>query len=97
MWIRWNVSWRAAFLQPKGVEIGLADPMGAAYTLSIKMVFFLLRAIQLQKALDKGELREFERFMPDFSYQINDEEALNIVFDLWRMKVYVWAALRELI
>ena len=48
----------AAFLQPKGVNIGLADPMGAALTLSITMVFFLLLAIQLQKALDKEELQK---------------------------------------
>mgnify|MGYP000727994325 FL=1 len=73
----------AAFLQPKGVDIGLADPMGAAlYSFYSDGVLSSI-GNSITEGIGQGRITEnLKGFMPDFSYQINDEEALNIVFDL---------------
>lgn len=70
-------------LQPKGVKIALADPMGAKlfsyYTTGE------LEAEGSSIAEGIGQVRitaNLEGFTPDHSYQIPDEEALPIVFDL---------------
>lgn len=73
----------AMALQPKGVKIGLADPMGAAlynyYTTGE------LSADGGSIAEGIGQVRitkNLEGLAPDFSCQIEDSEALPIVFDL---------------
>ncbi|QGX98336.1 cysteine synthase A [Roseovarius faecimaris] len=73
----------AEALQPKGVKIGLADPMGAKlysyYTTGE------LEAEGSSIAEGIGQVRitkNLEGFKPDFAYQIEDAEALPIVFDL---------------
>ena len=73
----------AAFLQPKGVDIGLADPLGAAlYSFYSDGVLSSI-GNSITEGIGQGRITEnLKGFMPDFSYQINDEEALNIVFDL---------------
>jgi cysteine synthase A len=73
----------AMALQPKGVKIGLADPMGA------KLYSWFTRG-KLEAeggsiAEGIGQVRitkNLEGLHPDFNYQIPDEEALPIVFDL---------------
>ncbi len=73
----------AMALQPKGVKIGLADPMGAKlYSWYTKGE---LEAEGGSIAEGIGQVRitaNLEGFTPDFAYQITDEEALPIVFDL---------------
>ena len=73
----------AAFLQPKGVDIGLADPMGAALYSFYKDGVLSSSGNSITEGIGQGRITEnLKGFAPDFSYQINDEEALNIVFDL---------------
>lgn len=70
-------------LQPKGVKIGLADPMGA------KLYSYYTTG---ELAGEGGSIAEgigqvritanLEGFTPDFAWQVPDEEALPIVFDL---------------
>ncbi|MEM7074566.1 MAG: cysteine synthase A [Pseudomonadota bacterium] len=75
----------AEALQPRGVRIGLADPMGAKlyswYTEGV------LDASGGSIAEGIGQVRitaNLEGFTPDFVCQIDDHEALPIVFDLLR-------------
>ena len=73
----------AAFLQPKGVDIGLADPMGAALYSFYKDGVLSSSGNSITEGIGQGRITEnLKGFAPDFSYQINDEEAVNIVFDL---------------
>ena len=70
-------------LQPKGVKVGIADPMGAklySYYTSGE-----LESEGSSIAEGIGQVRitaNLEGFTPDFACQIPDEEALPIVFDL---------------
>lgn len=73
----------AISLQPKGVRIGLADPMGA------KLYSWYTRGVLESEggsiAEGIGQVRitaNLEGLTPDFACQIPDEEALPIVFDL---------------
>ena len=73
----------AAFLQPKGVNIGLADPMGAGLYSFYNDGVLSSSGNSITEGIGQGRITEnLKGFAPDFSYQINDEEALNIVFDL---------------
>ena len=70
-------------LQPKGVKIGIADPMGAGlfsyYTTGeIKMEGGSIAEGIWQVRITKN----LEGFRPDMAYQVPDEEALPYVFDL---------------
>ncbi|GAW34851.1 cysteine synthase [Roseovarius sp. A-2] len=70
-------------LQPKGVKVGIADPMGAklySYYTSGE-----LESDGSSIAEGIGQVRitaNLDGFTPDFACQIPDEEALPIVFDL---------------
>jgi cysteine synthase A len=70
-------------LQPKGVRMGLADPMGAKlYSWYINGV---LEAEGSSIAEGIGQVRitaNLDGFTPDFACRIPDDEALPIVFDL---------------
>ncbi len=69
--------------QTKGVDIGLADPMGAALYSFYKDGVLSSSGNSITEGIGQGRITEnLKGFAPDFSYQINDEEALNIVFDL---------------
>ncbi len=73
----------AEALQPKGVKIGLADPMGAK--LHSYYTNGELEGEGSSIAEGIGQVRitaNLEGFTPDFSWQVPDEEALPIVFDL---------------
>lgn len=73
----------AEALQPKGVKIALADPDGAALH-----SYYTTGELQTEGgsiAEGIGQVRitkNLEGFTPDYSYNIPDEEALPIVFDL---------------
>ncbi|MGI3211313.1 cysteine synthase A [Roseovarius tibetensis] len=70
-------------LQPKGVKIGLADPMGAKL-----YSYYTTGALEGEGssiAEGIGQVRitaNLEGFTPDFACQVADDEALPIVFDL---------------
>ncbi|MEB8388503.1 cysteine synthase A [Rhodobacteraceae bacterium KMM 6894] len=75
----------AMALQPKGVRIGLADPMGAKL-----YSYFTTGELESSGgsiAEGIGQVRitkNLEGLKPDFACQVTDEEALPIVFDLLR-------------
>jgi cysteine synthase A len=73
----------AEHLQPKGVKIGLADPMGAALHSFYTMGALVSEGSSISEGIGQGRITaNLEGFTPDYSYQITDEEALPIVFDL---------------
>ncbi|MGY9047118.1 MAG: cysteine synthase A [Rhodobacterales bacterium] len=70
-------------LQPKGVKVGLADPMGAALHSFYTTGEFKSEGDSITEGIGQGRITaNLEGFTPDFSYQISDHEALPIVFDL---------------
>ena len=70
-------------LQPKGVKIGLADPMGAALYSFYTSGEFKSEGGSITEGIGQGRITaNLEGFTPDMAYQIPDEEALPIVFDL---------------
>ncbi|NDD42360.1 MAG: cysteine synthase A [Rhodobacteraceae bacterium] len=73
----------AEYLQPKGVKIGLADPMGAALHSFYTMGTLASEGSSISEGIGQGRITaNLEGFTPDHSYQVSDEEALPIVFDL---------------
>lgn len=73
----------AEYLQPKGVKIGLADPMGAALHSFYTNGTLASEGSSISEGIGQGRITaNLEGFTPDHSYQITDEEALPIVFDL---------------
>ena len=73
----------AEYLQPKGVKIGLADPMGAALHSFYTTGTLASEGSSISEGIGQGRITaNLEGFTPDHSYQITDEEALPIVFDL---------------
>ena len=73
----------AAALQPKGVKMALADPMGAALYSYYKTGEFKSEGSSITEGIGQGRITaNLAGFTPDMAYQIPDEEALPIVFDL---------------
>jgi cysteine synthase A len=73
----------AEVLQPKGVKIGLADPMGAALHSFYTTGELASTGSSISEGIGQGRITaNLEGFKPDHSFQISDEEALPIVFDL---------------
>lgn len=73
----------AHYLQPKGVKIGLADPMGAALYSFYTTGTLASEGSSISEGIGQGRITaNLQGFTPDHSYQITDEEALPIVFDL---------------
>ncbi|WP_026757696.1 cysteine synthase A [Sediminimonas qiaohouensis] len=73
----------AQALQPKGVKIGLADPMGAALYSYYTTGEFKSEGSSITEGIGQGRVTaNLEGFTPDFAYQVPDEEALPVVFDL---------------
>lgn len=74
----------AAVLQPKGVNIGLADPDGASlHNYYTKGELVMSEGSSINEGI--GQIRitkNLEGLKPDFSYNIHDSEALPIVFDI---------------
>ncbi len=70
-------------LQPKGVKIGLADPMGAALHSYYTTGELKSTGGSITEGIGQGRITaNLEGFKPDYSYQVSDEEALPVVFDL---------------
>ena len=73
----------AEYLQPKGVKIGLADPMGAALHSFYTTGTLASEGSSISEGIGQGRITaNLEGFTPDHSYPVSDEEALPIVFDL---------------
>lgn len=75
----------AEVLQPKGVKIALADPMGAALYSYYTTGELASEGGSIAEGIGQVRITEnLKGFKPDFSYQVPDEEALPYVFDLLR-------------
>lgn len=65
------------------IKIGLADPLGAALFSYYTTGEFKSEGNSITEGIGQGRVTaNLEGFTPDFSYQIPDAEALEIVFDL---------------
>ncbi|WP_281857132.1 cysteine synthase A [Litoreibacter halocynthiae] len=72
----------AMALQPKGVKIGLADPMGAALYDWYTKGELTMDGGSIAEGIGQVRItKNLEGLTPDYNYQIPDEEALPIVFD----------------
>jgi cysteine synthase A len=70
-------------LQPKGVKIGLADPMGSALYSHYVNGTLASEGGSISEGIGQGRItKNLEGLSPDMSFQITDQEALPIVFDL---------------
>jgi cysteine synthase A len=73
----------AMALQPKGVKVGIADPMGAALFNFYTNGELRAEGGSITEGIGQGRITaNLDGFKPDFACQISDEEALPIVFDL---------------
>ena len=73
----------ARALQPRGVKMGLADPMGAALYSYYTTGEFKAEGSSITEGIGQGRITaNLEGFTPDFCCRIPDEEALPVVFDL---------------
>ncbi|SEL31411.1 cysteine synthase A [Roseovarius nanhaiticus] len=70
-------------LQPKGVKVALADPMGAKLYSYYTTGELASEGESIAEGIGQARITaNLEGFTPDFAYQITDHEALPIVFDL---------------
>ena len=77
----------AEALQPKGVKIGLADPMGAALFSYYTTGELAMEGGSIAEGIGQVRItRNLEGFKPDFAYQVPDAEALPYIFDLLRQE-----------
>src|SRR6056297_2959635 len=73
----------AESLQPKGVKIALADPMGAKLYSYYKTGALEGEGSSIAEGIGQVRItRNLEGFTPDFACQVPDEEGLPLVFDL---------------
>ena len=73
----------AAALQPKGVKVAIADPMGAKLYSYYKTGELEGDGSSIAEGIGQVRItRNLEGFTPDFAYQVPDEEGLPHVFDL---------------
>ncbi|WP_306114483.1 MULTISPECIES: cysteine synthase A [unclassified Roseovarius] len=72
-------------LQPKGVKVALADPMGSGMFTLFRDGQAAAEGSSITEGIGQGRITaNLEGFSPDMSWQIPDNEALPIVFDLLR-------------
>ncbi|MFD3189746.1 cysteine synthase A [Sedimentitalea sp. HM32M-2] len=75
----------AEALQPKGVKMALADPMGAALYSWYTDGKLEMEGSSIAEGIGQVRITEnLKGFTPDFAYQVPDNEALPYVFDLLR-------------
>nr|WP_170806234.1 cysteine synthase A [uncultured Ruegeria sp.] len=75
----------AEVLQPKGVKVALADPMGAGLFSYYTTGEIAMEGGSIAEGIGQVRItKNLEGFKPDFSYQITDNEALPYIFDLLR-------------
>ncbi|MFS4583163.1 cysteine synthase A [Phaeobacter sp. C3_T13_0] len=73
----------ADVLQPKGVKIGLADPMGAGLYSFYTTGEIATEGGSIAEGIGQVRItKNLEGFKPDFCYQIQDRDAVPYVFDL---------------
>lgn len=83
----------ATVLQPKGVKVGLADPMGAGLFSYYTTGEISTEGSSIAEGI--GQVRitaNLKGFTPDMLWQIPDEEALPLIFDLVREEGLVLGA-----
>ncbi|MBX3581184.1 MAG: cysteine synthase A [Rhizobiaceae bacterium] len=67
----------------RGVKVALADPLGAALYSFYTEGVLKSEGSSITEGIGQGRITaNLEGFVPDFSYQVPDDEALPIVFDL---------------
>ncbi|WP_109312168.1 cysteine synthase A [Ruegeria sp. AU67] len=72
-------------LQPKGVKIGLVDPMGAGLYSYYTTGEIAMEGGSIAEGIGQVRItKNLEGFKPDFAYQMSDNEALPYIFDLLR-------------
>ena len=72
-----------AALQPKGVKVGLVDPLGSALYNFYTNGELKSEGGSISEGIGQGRITaNLEGFTPDFACQVSDEEALPMVFDL---------------
>ena len=77
----------AEALQPKGVKVAIADPLGSALYQYYAHGALGAEGSSITEGIGQGRITaNLEGFTPDFSYQIPDEEALPLIFDLLRQE-----------
>ncbi|MCE8507037.1 cysteine synthase A [Ruegeria pomeroyi] len=77
----------AEALQPKGVKIALADPMGAGLFSYYTTGELAMEGGSIAEGIGQVRItRNLEGFKPDFAYQVPDAEALPYIFDLLRQE-----------
>ena len=70
-------------LQPKGVKVGLVDPMGAALYDWYTKGELTMEGGSIAEGIGQVRItKNLDGFTPDFNCQVTDEEALPIVFDM---------------
>lgn len=70
-------------LQPKGVKVALADPMGSGMYTIYRDGAAAAEGSSITEGIGQGRITaNLEGFTPDMLYQVSDEEALPVVFDL---------------
>ncbi|MEO1106647.1 MAG: cysteine synthase A [Pseudomonadota bacterium] len=75
----------AEALQPKGVKIGLVDPMGAGLYSYYTTGEIAMEGGSIAEGIGQVRItKNLEGFKPDFAYQMTDNEALPYIFDLLR-------------
>ncbi|UYP69195.1 cysteine synthase A [Thalassobacter stenotrophicus] len=80
-----TVAGMAQALQPKGVKVGLADPMGAALYSFYTEGELKSEGGSISEGIGQGRITaNLEGFTPDFVCRVTDDEALPIVFNLLR-------------
>jgi len=73
----------AAALQPRGVKVALADPMGSGMFTLFRDGKAAAEGNSITEGIGQGRITaNLEGFRPDMAYQIPDDEALPIIFDL---------------
>ena len=73
----------AAYLQPKGVKIGLADPMGSALFSYYVRGTLAIDGTSISEGIGQGRITEnLKDLAPDICFQVSDQEALPFVFDM---------------
>ncbi|MCI2393110.1 cysteine synthase A [Aliiroseovarius sediminis] len=73
----------AMALQPKGVKIGIADPMGAGLYSYYTTGEIAMEGGSIAEGIGQVRItKNLEGFTPDMAWQVPDEEALPIIFDL---------------
>ncbi|MDQ7070323.1 MAG: cysteine synthase A [Rhodobacterales bacterium] len=73
----------AMVLQPKGVKIALTDPMGAGLYSYYTTGEMAMQGGSIAEGIGQVRItKNLEGFTPDMSFQVEDKEALPLIFDM---------------